>query len=96
MKTGRYTQARTTPHAPALAIHTRFVTGCRHTTNICTLHITSAQNRSPSLIQNRNGYGTGRPEEPKPVPFPGTQTSRAHVIMADPGHTYVAVNHYAG
>ncbi len=34
-----------------------------------------------------NGDGPGRPEEPKPVPFRGTQTLRAHFIMADPGHT---------
>ena len=28
------TTPRTTPHSPALAIHTRFVAGCRHTTTL--------------------------------------------------------------
>jgi hypothetical protein len=33
MKTRLYQREITNPHAPALAIHARFVAGCRHTTN---------------------------------------------------------------
>jgi len=33
MKTRLYQREITNPHAPALAIHARFVAGCQHTTN---------------------------------------------------------------